>query len=843
MGSYFASRGMAPFGSSSLLTVDLGQQYVDFFAYLRTSLLHHPASLLYSFSKGLGGEMWGTNAYYLLSPLNLVLLLFPHQWLTSGIMVVLLLKYGLAALSFGWLLKHEHLQTGSRLIIFTTGYAMMGWMIANQLNLLWLDVLALLPLVIAGLLKISRQESASMYIGWLTLLIIDNYYMGWMVCLFTLPFLLWQLSRQNAPASKTVFKTYLLSSLTSVALSAVVLLPTIWALTTSKGTYTTTSIKWRLEYNPLYLFGKLVPGAFNFNQMPSGQANLYLGMLPLFAGLLYFFTPTERQRSRWLAGGITGGLLLSCCWPPLDLLWHLGQFPVWYPARFSFLISFWWLWLAAVARRPHRPISWRLALLLVAIAGSGAGMAWGLRKQLDYLTPWQIGIGLLLAALAIAMLYLDQRRLSYFGVALAALTIFDLSFNAVTALNKISYVSQAQFANYTKALVKVSQQNRQTDHGLYRIAKDFARTKDDPFQGDFFTGDHFGSTMEPTVSKFFQRIGQPAGDGYVTYSNGTPVTDSFLGMKYYWQAQHQGLGPAGNVILPLVANRPDWKQAPVVSQTSAVQIRQNRWALPLAFAANARILQFNPTTLDPLSYQSQLYQTLAGQAKEPELFTVQNFDHVEFVNLPTSRQITGITVRRQKLMAPAQLTLTIKPQTNDPYYLTLGAALKDNATITLNGRPLKQYPTYQNTIVTTIADHAKGKTITVTIALKKASLWLQNVSLYRLNRARFEQSARRLQTAPLKITSWHSNRFTGTITVTKARQVLMTSIPYTRGWHVKIDGHPVATHKAAQTFLAVKLPKGTHTVSFTYWPPYWWLGLTITLLTALGWGTWQKRKA
>ena len=80
------------------------------------------------------------------------------------------------------------------------------------------------------------------------------------------------------------------------------------------------------------------------------------------------------------------------------------------------------------------------------------------------------------------MLYLDQRRLSYFGVALAALTIFDLSFNAVTALNKISYVSQAQFANYTKALVKASQQNRQTDHGLYRIAKDFARPKMIPFK-------------------------------------------------------------------------------------------------------------------------------------------------------------------------------------------------------------------------------------------------------------------------------------------------------------------------------------------------------------------------
>lgn len=50
MGGYFVYRGMAPFGSSTVLTVDLGQQYVDFFAYLRSSLLHHPSSLLYSFS-------------------------------------------------------------------------------------------------------------------------------------------------------------------------------------------------------------------------------------------------------------------------------------------------------------------------------------------------------------------------------------------------------------------------------------------------------------------------------------------------------------------------------------------------------------------------------------------------------------------------------------------------------------------------------------------------------------------------------------------------------------------------------------------------------------------------
>lgn len=32
--AYFIARHMYPFGSSTILTVDLGQQYVDFFAFL-----------------------------------------------------------------------------------------------------------------------------------------------------------------------------------------------------------------------------------------------------------------------------------------------------------------------------------------------------------------------------------------------------------------------------------------------------------------------------------------------------------------------------------------------------------------------------------------------------------------------------------------------------------------------------------------------------------------------------------------------------------------------------------------------------------------------------------------
>lgn len=105
MGGYFISQGMFPFGKSSLLTVDLGQQYIDFFAYFRRTLLTNPSGFFYSFSKEIGGNMIGEWAYYLMSPFNLILLIFPEKFLAAGVMLITLLKYGCAGLSFGYFLK------------------------------------------------------------------------------------------------------------------------------------------------------------------------------------------------------------------------------------------------------------------------------------------------------------------------------------------------------------------------------------------------------------------------------------------------------------------------------------------------------------------------------------------------------------------------------------------------------------------------------------------------------------------------------------------------------------------------------------------------------------------
>lgn len=851
MGSYFAYRSMAPFGSSSILTVDLGQQYIDFYSYFRATLLHHPETFFYSFSKDLGGDMIGIFSYYLMSPLNLLILAFPGKALSIGVLLILLLKYGLAGFSFGWLLHKTKLQSGIRILAFSTAYALMGWMIANQLNVIWLDVLYLLPPVIWGLIKLVNNNRPWTYIIWFAALLIINYYMAWMVAIFTVLFMIWQLTNRSLGFKTSLqrFIKYIGSSLLAGLFACVLLLPTFYALSQSKGTYTETKFNFKLEYFPFKMLGKLVTGSFNFKQMPSGQPNLFVGMLMLMAFLLYFVDRRFHLRLRLVSFLITVLFLSSFCIQALDLVWHAGQFPVWYPYRFSFLFSFWVLWLAAHVLTPNFRIGWRKLVPLVIIIGAIHLYLKLNLSSFSYLSNSQLLINLGFSLVALIWLCIPRGYSPVlYDLLLVMLATFEVATNAYTSLNNISYVSQADFGDYTTQLDKTVNRIKQQDDGFYRIGKTFMRTKDDPMQADYNGASHFGSTLEPSIPSFFGSIGQPDGDGFVAYTNGTQVSDSLLGMQYFMGAKTTTaiIGQRETTsVLPATANKPDLNRQTVTSSDTLTTTYKNKRALSLAFAASDKINQLKATTKDPVAWQSTIYQTLAGDTNANSLFQVQNFDHVTFQNVQSAKKITGTIFSKQSLLKPASVTLTFIPKTNDSYYLTFGANLTDDvASYYLNGKKLTQYPTFRNTVAINVASKQKGQPVTITFKLKQQTLWLQNISLYQLNQAHFDRLNQTLKQSPLKVQQHSNTKISGTINVKKQHQDLMTTIPYSKGWHIRVDGHEVPTKKVINTFLAAKISKGHHHVVISYRPPFFVTGLLISVVSIGGaicfW--WFKRR-
>jgi uncharacterized membrane protein YfhO len=69
----------------------------------------------------------------------------------------------------------------------------------------------------------------------------------------------------------------------------------------------------------------------------------------------------------------------------------------------------------------------------------------------------------------------------------------------------------------------------------------------------------------------------------------------------------------------------------------------------------------------------------------------------------------------------------------------------------------------------------------------------------------------------------------GTATVAQD-SMLVTTIPYDKGWQVKVDGKKAEIESFQNAFLMVKLPAGEHKITFSYLPQGFIIGAILFVL-------------
>jgi uncharacterized membrane protein YfhO len=98
--------------------------------------------------------------------------------------VVIILKIGLCGSSFCYYLsKHFNVQSDS-IVMFSLFYSLSGFMAAYNWNIMWLDSIALAPLIILGLEKLVSEGKWKFYCITLALCVLTNYYISIMICIF-----------------------------------------------------------------------------------------------------------------------------------------------------------------------------------------------------------------------------------------------------------------------------------------------------------------------------------------------------------------------------------------------------------------------------------------------------------------------------------------------------------------------------------------------------------------------------------------------------------------------------------------------------------------------------------
>ena len=847
--TYFASRHMAPFGPSSILTVDLGQQYVDFYASFRQTILHNPLQIFYNFAKGLGGETYGDWAYYLLSPTNFLLLPFSNVHLPAAILLLTVLKYGLAGWSFAFALRKLHWQTGWRLPWFAITYAMMGWFVANDLNILWLDAAILLPLIVVGLEYYLTHKRGWAFILSLTAIIIINYYMAYMIGVFLILYFIWRLTWQPYPIKERLIMTrrFIVGGLTSIGLATIVWLPTAFTLMNSKGQHMLDNLSWKFDYQPADILGKLFLGTFNFEQMPTGLPNIFIGSLPIII-LWFFFTYKHiRWQTRLTAFFITAILVVSMMYAPLNLLWHGFQFPVWYPYRFSYVFSFWILWLVGSIWSPKLRLSWSQFFSLLIIAGGVVIYLVTRLDALNFLTANQlyIGSGFFLSLL---LLHVASAQMRLWLPLVTLIVISEMTLSTVTTLNNFSYLTNTEYQTYIRNLNQITKNLPKSNHDFYRVAQSYQRTKGDPLQANYNGASTFSSALEHQQSDIMAALGQPEGDNYIAYTSGTILSDSLLGMRYLLQPTGHEPNISGTPTNMQTFARSDTNgEYKLVKQTKHAILSHNPNALPLGFAASSNVRNIDFKENDPLRNQNVFWASLNGYEQQP-IFDSVNFSKSSADNVSSPTTITGAFLKKQNVNNGASLSLTYTPTTNDPYYLTLGSSVtSDNVDIQLNGQSLPAIPSHRHTIILPLPAYTKGQSQELTFSLKKKDIWLQNVSLYQGHAKRLNKQAKQLQQHSYNMTKQSPTKITGNITIPNKDDLMMTTIPNSTGWQVLVDGKPVKTITVGKFFIGVPLTTGNHQVTFKFKTPFFKIGAIISLgmvllITGITWSESKKRK-
>ncbi len=822
--------GVWPVGGKSILMVDMHHQYAPLLSELRQMFIEG-SDFSYSFHIGLGANFIPCFAYYLASPLNLLLLLFSEQHLAEAILVITLIKNALTAASFAACAQYIYRKRNAAVVCVSVMYSLMMYMLAYSWNIMWLDVVALLPLVVMCFERMLREGKWLGYVLTLALALFSNYYIGFMLCVFlVLYFIVWQL-REERSARERLIGTGLFAggSLLGGGLVMALLLPTAIALgrTSAAGD---TFPDFKATFDMFDLFGRMFYGATP--TIRSGNLpNLYCGTLAVLLMPIYATQRSVPLRRRICYTLLLAVMLVSCTINQWDLVWHGLHTPNDLPYRFSFLVGFVMLLMAV------RVLTHLTQIAPKQILGS-------LTASAAYLVLWEkfggdlapddtlLYINLfLLVVYAIVLLIGALRRLPVRAGRLLLLAVVTLELLVSTGRtldvmdDKEYFTLQAHYVDNdataaTAAAVKRAQ-------AIAKEAGDeFARIEYLPRSTCMDTALHhykgittFASSNSYNTTRFMGDLGYAINgvNSYLYHSFVAPA-DSLFGVKYV-------------ILKSQIAGHAQLKPLERVTVGDEVRyIYENLYALPVGYVAEDTIREYAGLDYEPFDNQEMLYSDILDE------------DVDMYLPLALEPDDNSSSIYDSSFVKSGAETVCFAGTIVDKgqYFAFVDCRAADSigvAVYGLNGEQENHWSvTTHEPYIIDLGTLSPDQRVEVSIAAD--STVSGNIHVVRLDTEVFGAAVDAIRKQGLTVTKSGDASLSGKVTAVEDGSLFL-SIPYDRGWIATVDGErattfPVDVDDSGEdgAMLAVEISAGEHTVELRYRAPGQVAGILVSLLCA-----------
>lgn len=849
---------VTPFGDNSLVISDGNGLYINYLGYV-ARVFKGQEDVLFSFEKGLGGNMMGSWGWFLLNPTFALFALFDITQYPMAFTLVSLLNFCLSGLTMYILLKDCY---GHRIsnLIFSTAYALNGFLVANVFQVNFFACIPVLPIMVLGLRRIFNDKSPLIYILSLAYSLLMNFYFGFMLCVasFLMSAICFVTNRNALENRKSIAIKYILSSLLAGTLSAFVWLPALLSL---RGGRLDQSIVHAISFKEnmpfLDMASKLFIGANSTAELQDGLPNIFVGLLPVALVILFFISKQNSRRKKTVAAFLLGFYLLSFYVSVLNILMHGGTVTNWFNYRDSFVFAFLLLLVAAeewqhITEEPKQNLKHTAIILVIATLLVFS-------KQFPHVTGGEMLLDFAILAVMVLAYRMHKRNpeknprrvLSMVVLLLVCLELFlNYSFSTKKIMGWTHSVDEYQ--EIVTPVSALTDAVSMSDPDFFRMEISEQRSGNqgnDPMLYGYNGVGHGGSDDRDFIRTTLGMFGVRHYNMRSSYYEGVPAaTDALLGLKYIIskddlteEKHYDRLVDLGKWIL-----------------------YKNPNALPIALLSNPEIVEIEPELTDVFENLNRTYSAMTGMDVhvfiEEDAITFSAHNTIDTQTMTQEEAVQLVTSRDSALAGQDARVQTVSESENDSSpefeefrvrgslkeapentsYIQFSWTAKQDGTVYIYNRSgvMDEWGSPLPAL-DCMGYYHEGETVTGYLPMEGSLVtqYLLEEVAGRFRAAYADDDAlaalsATLRTRPTYIEKPTDSHLRGTFTAEVGQKLLFT-IPYDEGWTLTVDGQKTQLEKTLDLFMAADVAPGSHTFEMRFMPTGLKIGLVISTLALI----------
>ncbi len=834
-----------PFGSITVMRMDLYHQYGPLFAELYDRIVEHK-SLLYSWITGGGSSFLGNYLNYLSSPLSFLIFLFDKEDISYAITFIVALKCILSATSFSYYLKKSFNKDNYFLSVFGILYAFSAYFLAYYWNVMWLDAMIMLPLIALGIEKIFKTGDIKLYTVSLVILFFANYYMGYMCCIFAVLYFfvcfintysndgklnenaVYEKKYSTKALMNNVFINrgvkFAFASIIAALICAITLVPVFMILKNSSATSGTFPQTFKSYFDLLDLITshfallETTIRSSGDNVLP----NIYTGILTFI--LLPLFLVNNKIKLKEKATYVVLIIFFVFCFNNncAEYIWHAFHFPNDLPYRYSYMYSF------IIAVMGYKTILNFKGIKVKDIAYTGLAIISFViicQKFLtNKMTNSTIYATIIFVALWCGFLFLLKNKNAQKKTVSFVLVTFILCETIISSivglpLNQDNKNYKENYKTYTDAINYIDNK----DSGFYRTELCYLNTRMDPAYYGYNGISVFSSMAYESYSQLQSSLGMQGNKvNSYTYNTQTPVYNMMFNIKYLIQTD-VSLAPSSNL----------YKKIYTTSDKKS-NVYESKYNLPIAYCVNSKIDDWVTDEGNPFEIQSDFVKLATGYSN---LFKPVEYNSTDFDAVSGDDVTENGTYWLEKSDSSSNYgteTVSLSPTIDGNLYLYVKSS--DLKTITVNSEKVSDITqSMEDAYILDLGYHNKGDEVLVSLDASKMESESTSFDFYcyTADDTVVKNMYNSLAGNSLNVESYSDTTIKGTVNA-KENCYLYSSIPYDDGWSVYVDGKKAETFEIGGTLLAIELTPGQHKIEYKYFPVGFLYGIIISAVTVFG---------